>query len=152
MFANLAQIAFFVLKCRLSQNGKRYLHQIHKHTIPGGEGDLHKSCLLQPILAIPRPKIPIRYFSSGCDQMVKLRNFDLERVFHFGTLHQWCVKFLCRNFTRFGHPTAKNSDSVLSTRVRPLVQFENFDVERVFRFGTLCQWRVKFLSRIFYPY
>ncbi len=32
------------------------------------------------------------------------------------------------------------------------VKFENFDVERVFCFGTLYQWCVKFLSRIFYPF
>ncbi len=32
------------------------------------------------------------------------------------------------------------------------VKIENFDQERVFRFRTLCQWCVKFLPRIFYPY
>ncbi len=45
---------------------------------------------------------------------VKLENFYLERLFSFGTLHQWCRKFLSGIFTRFGRPMAENFDFVLS--------------------------------------
>ncbi len=35
---------------------------------------------------------------------VKFKNFDLERAFCFGILHQWCVKFLSRIFYPFWPP------------------------------------------------
>ncbi len=35
---------------------------------------------------------------------VKFKNFDLERVLSFGTLHQWCRKFLSRIFYMFWPP------------------------------------------------
>ncbi len=51
------------------------------------------------------------------------------RVFRFGTLRQGWVKFIARIFTLFGHPTAKTSDSVLSTRVRPETMFCTFNCD-----------------------
>ncbi len=119
---------------------------------------------------------------------VKLENFDLERVFSFGTLHQWCQKFLSGIFYTFWPPygrkfqfgtcdpkTGKKSwretlrtigaefrraGGVALCRVQSAtpafwtrrVKFENFDLEKVFSFGTLHQWWRKFLSRNFYSF
>ncbi len=174
VFAYLAQIVFFILKCRLIRTKSA-------NAVPGMEGGLHTSRLLQPVLAALRPKILIRYFRPGCDQMsqirkfwlgksislwnftpvghkvslqdfypfwppygpkfqfgtfdlvaarwVKCKNFDLQRAFCFGTLRQWCVKFLSMSFSCFGHPMDENFDPVPLTRVRPETML-----------GTFSQW------------
>ncbi len=74
------------------------------NAVLGTEGGLHTLRFLQSVLSTLRSKIQIRYFQQGCDQMVKFKNFNLERVFCFGTLHQWCVKFLPRIFYPFWLP------------------------------------------------
>ncbi len=59
---------------------------------------------------------------------VKFETSDLEKVFSFRTLHQWCPEsFSPVFFIHFGHPTAENFDSVRSTRVRPFPYIGTFD-------------------------
>ncbi len=55
-------------------------------------------------------------FGRGATWWVKFEHFDQERVFRFRIFHHCCIKFLSRIFIRFGRHTAKNSNSVLSTR------------------------------------
>ncbi len=101
---------------------------------------------------------------------VKMENFDQERVFRFGTLHQWCVKFLTRIFTRFGRPMPKNSDLVVLSMVWPNGTFDQRATKtwvryiwgattgQIFKiltwrdFVPLHQWFQKIPSRIFYPF
>ncbi len=98
-------------------------------------------------------KLGFGAFDQGMTRWVKFENSDLERVFRFGTLHQWCLKFLskifCPCWTSYRRKFWFGTFDQGATR---WVKFENVDLERVFRFGTLHQWCVKFLSRIFYQF
>ncbi len=79
--------------------------------------------------------------------------FDQERVFRFGTLRQCCVKFLPRNFYLFWRSHCRKFRfGRFDSGATRWVKFENFNLERVFRFGTLRQWSRKFPFRIFYPF
>ncbi len=73
-----------------------------------------------------------------------MENLDQEREFHFGTLRQWCAKFLARIFYRFGRPTPENSiwslwpwcdQMVLLTGVRLKPGFGTFEVRPWVKFS-----------------
>ncbi len=51
-FANLTQLAFFISKCRLSQNRKPYLRQIRKHSPWNG---WRFACVAPPPTCFSRP-------------------------------------------------------------------------------------------------
>ncbi len=71
-----------------------------------------------PTVAALWPKIPIRYFRPGCNQMGKIQNFS-PGVFCFGTLHQWCIKFISRIFYPFWPPYGRKFRFGTLTGVRP---------------------------------
>ncbi len=76
-----------------------------------------------------------------------LENFDQERVFRFGNLRHWCVKFLPRIFYPFWTSLGQKFRFGLFDRgATGCVKFENFNLERVFRFGTLRSGPERFLQ------
>ncbi len=106
------------------------------------------SRMFLPILATLQPKISIWYFRPGCNQMGEIQKFSPEGSILLRNFAPRVYKVsLPRFFTHFGHPTAENSDSVLSTRVWPEVMFGTFDRDatrnsfkkRVFS-GGLMRW------------
>ncbi len=68
------------------------------------------------------------YHPGTLDQVGKIENFDLKKVFSFGTLHQWCRTFLSSIFYTFWLPYGQN-----------------------FRFGTFDQDATISLSWYFWP-
>ncbi len=88
------------------------------------------------------------------DKIGKIWKFWPEESIFFDTLRQWCVKFLSRTFYPFWPPYGQKFwFGIFDLGAnRWWVKFENYDLRRVFCFGTLYQWYVKFLSRTFYPF
>ncbi len=102
-----------------------------------------------PILAALWPKITILYFRCKNGYKIIARNFS----------YHWCKVLKCRDGTLYpkcqGGTLQPKLQSATPGTSHQMGQnkIENFDQERVFRFGTLHhQWCVKFLPSIFYPF
>ncbi len=82
------------------------------NTVPGTEGDLHTSHLLQSVLVTLWPKIPIRYLrpDGSNSKILTWREYFALELYASGA-----KSFFPGFFIRFGRPTAENSDLALST-------------------------------------
>ncbi len=128
---------------------------------PGGSillrniAPLMRKVFLQEFLPVLQPysqKFWLGSLDHCATRWVTFVNVFLERVCFFGTLHQWCVTFLSRIFYPFWPSYGQKFwFSTFGHGATRWIKFNNFHLQRVFCFGTLHQWCIKFLFRIFYP-